>query len=120
VERAGTRRGLQRVAALARELGVERILVGLPLSLSGGDSAQTAETRAFAARLERVAGLPVELRDERFTTRLAQQAGGRAEEDSRAAAILLEEWLSARSAMKGGQSRPGEDCSGGSRPPLTP
>ena len=53
VLRPGTRKGLQRIAALARELGAERVVVGLPLSLSGGDSAQTTETRAFADRLGR-------------------------------------------------------------------
>jgi putative Holliday junction resolvase len=66
------------------------------LSLSGGDSAQTAETRAFAAKLEEQVSVPVELYDERFTTKLAQQTGGTAAEDSRAAAHLLESWLAAR------------------------
>jgi putative Holliday junction resolvase len=89
----GTRRGLVRLRALVRELGVERVVVGLPLSLSGGDSAQTAETREFVARLERELSVPVELHDERFTTRLAQRTGGRGSEDSRAAAHLLESWL---------------------------
>jgi putative Holliday junction resolvase len=93
VLRPGTRKGMQRIAALARELGAERVLVGLPLSLSGGDSAQTAETRAFADRLAGVLDMPVELYDERFTTRLAQRSPGSAAEDSRAAAVLLESWL---------------------------
>ncbi len=91
-----SRRGLGRLRALASELDVERVVVGLPLSLSGGDSAQTAETRAFAALLERELRLPVELYDERFTTVLAERAGGRADEDSRAAAHLLEGWLAAQ------------------------
>jgi putative Holliday junction resolvase len=94
VLRPATRRGLQRVAALVGELGAERVVIGLPVSLSGADSAQTAETRAFAERLERVVRVPVELYDERFTTRLAERAGGNAALDSRAAAVLLEEWLS--------------------------
>ncbi|MGH2866432.1 MAG: Holliday junction resolvase RuvX [Solirubrobacteraceae bacterium] len=88
-----TRRGIGRLRALVTELGAERVLVGLPLSLSGGDSAQTVEARAFAARLEQTLSVPVELYDERFTTRLAERAGGRASEDSRAAAHLLESWL---------------------------
>jgi putative holliday junction resolvase len=88
-----TRRGMGRLRALVTELGAERVLVGLPLSLSGGDSAQTEETRAFAARLEQTLSIPVELYDERFTTRLAERTGGRASEDSRAAAHLLESWL---------------------------
>jgi putative Holliday junction resolvase len=92
----GTKRGLARLRALASELGVERVVVGLPLSLSGGDSAQTKETRAFAALLARELAVPIELYDERFTTRLAERAGGRASEDSRAAAHLLESWLGAR------------------------
>ncbi len=76
------------------ESGAERVVIGLPLSLSGGDSAQTAETRAFAERLEGAVRVPVELYDERFTTRLAGRAGGSASLDSRAAAVLLDEWLS--------------------------
>jgi putative pre-16S rRNA nuclease len=93
VLRPGTRKGFGRVLALVRELGAERIVVGLPLSLSGADSAQTTETRAFAERLQRAVQVPVELYDERFTTSLAGQAGGSASLDSRAAAVLLDEWL---------------------------
>ncbi len=40
--------------------------------------------------------VPVELYDERLTTRLAARTGGRASEDSRAAAHLLEGWLAAQ------------------------
>ncbi len=94
----GGRKGMGRILALVRELEAERVLVGLPLSLSGGDSAQTREARAFASVLEqRLEGVPVELYDERFTTVLAQRDGGgagaRASEDSRAAAHLLSSWL---------------------------
>ncbi len=91
-----SRRGLGRLRALVAELGAELVVVGLPLSLAGGDSAQTAETRAFAAQLERLLPVPVRLYDERFTTRLAERSGGRASEDSRAAAHLLESWLARR------------------------
>jgi putative Holliday junction resolvase len=87
------RKGLRRVAALAEELGAERIVVGLPLSLSGSDSDQTRETRAFAEALQAIVRVPVELYDERFTTRLAAQRAGSASLDSRAAAVLLDEWL---------------------------
>ena len=92
-----SRRGIARLRALVARLGAEHVVVGLPVSLSGADSAQTKETRAFAARLAEALPVPVELYDERFTTRLAQRTGGRASEDSRAAAHLLEGWLAARS-----------------------
>ena len=99
-----SRRGLARLRTLVRELAADRVVVGLPLSLSGRDSAQTAETREFAARLEREVPVPVELYDERFTTRLAEQTGGRAAEDSRAAAHLLESWLASQPAGREGEA----------------
>jgi len=101
VLRPATRRGLDRVAELVANHKAERVVVGLPLSLSGADSAQTTETRAWAARLADAVPVPVELYDERFTTRLAGRAGGTASsEDSRAAAVLLDGWL-ARFARSG-------------------
>ena len=102
--RPGTRKGLARIGDLVRELGAERVVVGLPLSLSGADSAQTAETRAFAAQLAGRLTVPVELYDERFTTLLASRDPGDpvASEDSRAAAHLLEGWLATRTTREAG------------------
>ncbi len=95
IARVATRAGIGRVAALVRERAVERIVVGLPLSLAGSETSQTAETRAFAERLRaRLPDVPVELYDERLTTRLAARDPSRnASEDSRAAAHLLQSWL---------------------------
>jgi putative Holliday junction resolvase len=100
----GTRRGLAKIEELVREREVELVVVGLPLSLRGGDSEQTRETRAFARALSLRLGerVPVELHDERFTTRMAQRESldrqpATAAEDSRAAAHMLESWLTARS-----------------------
>ena len=98
VERPGTRRGMARLVGLVREHGVAQVVVGLPLGLSGADTDQTREARDFAARLaERLGGrVPVDLYDERFTTKIAARSGGDATaEDSRAAAVLLEDWLAA-------------------------
>jgi putative holliday junction resolvase len=101
IERPGTRKGLVRVADVAREREVARIVVGLPIGLSGRDTDQTRETREWADRLrERVKPIPVELYDERFTTAIAAKSGDtRTSEDSRAAAVLLEDWL----ALHGGE-----------------
>lgn len=94
VLRPTTRKGFARVVDLVRDREAQRVVVGLPLTLAGGDSAQTAEARAFAARLQDAVGVPVELYDERFTTAIAQRTGGTgASEDSRAAAVLLDDWL---------------------------
>jgi putative holliday junction resolvase len=94
--RAGTRAGIGALAALVAEREVEAVVVGLPLSLRGGETAQTAETRRFASRLAARLGdgVPVVLHDERLTTRLARRDPSQsASEDSRAAAHLLEDWL---------------------------
>jgi putative pre-16S rRNA nuclease len=96
VLRPGTKKGLQRLREVVGELGADRVVVGLPVSLSGADSAQTTEVRQFADRLQDALDVPVELYDERFTTSLAQQTGGTASLDSRAAAVLLDEWLRVR------------------------
>ena len=97
----GSRRGLRALAQLVADREVERVVVGLPLSLRGTDTDQTRETREFARRLAlRLGdGIPVEMHDERFTTRMAQgmQGSFTESEDSRAAALLLESWLTTRS-----------------------
>jgi putative Holliday junction resolvase len=94
IERPDSGEGLRRIAELVSEREVEAVVVGLPLTLSGGESDQTGQAREFAARVAAVvAPVPVRLHDERLTTAQAQRTGGRADEHSRAAAHLLEAWL---------------------------
>jgi putative Holliday junction resolvase len=93
-----SKRGRARLRELVAELGAGRVVVGLPLTLTGGDSDQTREARDFAAELRRTLPVDVELYDERFTTKIAARAGGSAGEDSWAAAHLLEDWLAARAS----------------------
>jgi putative Holliday junction resolvase len=104
VLRPATRKGLARIDDLVREREVGRVVVGLPLSLSGTDSAQTEETRAWAALLAERLTVPVELYDERFTTLIASRDPGdpAASEDSRAAAHLLSGWLAAHGSREAG------------------
>ncbi len=99
----GTRRGMAALVALVGTREVDTVVVGLPLTLRGGDSDQTLEARAFAARLAtRLPEVPVELYDERLTTRMAQRdPDPRTSEDSRAAAHLLEGWLARRHPSAG-------------------
>jgi putative Holliday junction resolvase len=98
IRRPLSRRGMSALKALVSARGVERVIVGLPLSLRGSDTMQTQETRVFVQRLSRELGdsVPVEMLDERFTTRMAQRIENPlTSEDSRAAAHLLEGWLTA-------------------------
>jgi len=94
VERAASEPGIARVVELARGENVERIVVGMPVTLRGERGAQAEETERFVERLRAATELPVESFDERFTTSLAASApSSRAPEDARAAAHLLESYL---------------------------
>lgn len=94
-----------RVDALLAEWRPQALVVGLPLTLDGGEQAITRGARAFADALARRSGLPVHLVDERHTSQeaarrfAAQRAAGAARRrdaaniDSLAAAVILEGWL---------------------------
>jgi putative holliday junction resolvase len=84
------------VAALVREREVERVVVGLPVHLSGEEGTQAALARAFAEELGEVIEIPVDTYDERLTSRMAdlsRREGAGASRDSIAAAHLLEAYL---------------------------
>jgi putative holliday junction resolvase len=105
VEAASSEEGLARLAELARAEGVERVVVGLPVTLRGERGAQAEETDRFVELLREALDLPIESFDERFTTKLAQASEierGRAKrppaEDAVAAAHLLESYLTWKSA----------------------
>jgi len=99
---------LRAVVLAAREVGAERVVVGLPRSL-GGDLGRAAHaTLAEVETLRRLAGpgLPVETHDERLTTVMAEQAlaatgrkrgrrRARRAVDDAAAAVMLQGWLDA-------------------------
>ena len=96
VERPESPAGLEALAALVDETEAELVLVGLPLTMSGEEGEQAAAARAFADRLADLLEVPVDLYDERLTTKMADRTGGGADQDSVAAAHLLESWLMAR------------------------
>ena len=97
----GTRALLDALPALVASEGVDEVIVGLPLTLAGGDSPQTAATRAFVARLRERLDVPVTTRDERLSTReAARYTPPRRRRDgaldSAAAALLLQAVLDSR------------------------
>ncbi len=71
VERAGTDAGLARLEQLVRDEEVERVVVGLPLTLRGEVGEQARATEVFLELLRTRLDVPVETYDERFTTKLA-------------------------------------------------
>ncbi len=71
--RTNRRRDLARLRELARKHSVRRIVVGLPLHLDGTPSEMSEETKAFAARVQKALGIPVDMMDERLSSWLAEQ-----------------------------------------------
>ena len=90
VERAASEECMEELAELVRAEEVERVVVGLPLTLRGERGSQAEETERFAAALQAILDVPVERFDERFTTTLAGPGAG---VDARAAAHLLTSYL---------------------------
>jgi putative holliday junction resolvase len=91
------------VAELVDQYGVERVVVGLPLHLSGEEGSQAALARTFCGELEAVLDVPVEAYDERLTTRMAEASkrqGAAAPADSLAAAHLLQAYLAGQAAIE--------------------
>jgi putative Holliday junction resolvase len=84
------------VAELVRERSVGVVVVGLPIGLSGTEGAQAGDARRFRDQVANLVDVPVVTHDERLTTKLAQRtarAGASADEDSIAAAHILESFL---------------------------
>ena len=101
-----TQAGLDAIADLVAEFGVEVVVVGLPLTLAGRTGSQAQVSLEFAKRLGERLPVPVKTYDERFTSRQARgtiarqrEVGARTRsgEDSIAAAHLLTAYLDAQS-----------------------
>lgn len=91
--------------ALRRAWQPDTLIVGLPLTLDGGEQPASRNARRFAAQLQQRYALPVVLVDERHSSQEAAQrfAAGRkaglkrkrdaASIDAEAAAVIVERWL---------------------------
>ena len=63
-----------RIEELAKECGVEKIVLGRPKHMNGTEGVRVELTEEFKANLERRTGLPVVFWDERLTTVAADKA----------------------------------------------
>ena len=103
--RRNPREDLRSLARLARRFGVAGIVVGNPLHLSGEAGSRAEKTQAFAHELGELTGLPIQMWDERLTTREAHQIlyeAGHDRQDHRrvvdqvAATLILQSFLDGR------------------------
>jgi len=120
LRRAHPRHDADSLRVLARDHGVDELVVGLPLEADGSEGPQALATRVWAAGVEPLLGLAVAWRDERYSSQDAEarlgsprrgRSGGapspaalrayRARVDREAAALILAAELAARSALGG-------------------
>lgn len=112
IEEYNAQRRLEKVAAKARELNAEIVVVGLPRNMNGSEGDRALTCRAFAESLKELLGdsVKVDLCDERATTQLAHtylsiaDVKGRKRKktvDAVAAVIILEDYLALRKNKNG-------------------
>lgn len=119
IESRGRKRDLAALRALVRQRSIARVVVGVPLHMSGRRGPEAEAAIGFAADLARATGVPVDTLDERWTSLEAErmlratERGRRAVKaragavDESAAAILLRTYLD----LQSGEAR---------RPPKAP
>jgi putative pre-16S rRNA nuclease len=102
--RAGKRPPLAKLESIGRDLHVEHVVVGLPLSLRGEENAWCAEVRDVGQRLAARLGVDVSFVDERLTSVRAektlrsmglpkQRRERKGHVDAAAAQLILQAWL---------------------------
>lgn len=113
IMRRGPKADSIRVDTLVKERGVTRVIAGLPLTLKGEQGIQSGKVQEFVDVLKRRLKVPVEMWDERLSTREAERtliaadmSRSRRKEiiDQMAAVLILQTYLDARSQSRGGSS----------------
>lgn len=107
IDRRGGRRDLAEIEGICRELGAERLIIGLPLDEAGGRGPAAKKIEAFTKRLEdhlcrAGLGVEIEMWDERYSTSEAEarlisfdvsRKKRRRVIDKMAAVVVLENYL---------------------------
>lgn len=105
IVRRGPKADSMRVDALVKERDVSRVIAGLPLTLRGESGRQSEKVMEFVNTLKRRLKVPVEMWDERLSTREAERtliaadlSRARRKEviDQMAAVLILQTYLDAQ------------------------
>lgn len=98
------RRTCSRIKELARENGIDLIVIGLPLNMDGTEGERAQKSRAFGAMIERRTGIRTVFQDERLTTVAADEIlddlgidhrERKKHIDAIAASIILQDYINA-------------------------
>jgi len=109
IKRLNEASDIQNIVNLVNENKAGRLIVGLPLSLSGEAGMQAQKVKDFAEKLVSVLSIPLQMVDERFSTVTAheymRQTGNKKDrfkkkDDAVAAAVILQSYLDEASAKR--------------------
>jgi len=102
IDRSDESRDIKAITDIISRQQVTRIVVGLPRSMNGSLGEQAEKVKAFIQKLCEHTKIPVEYRDERLTTVMAERlrraaeskkARRKARDDAQAAALILQGYL---------------------------
>lgn len=105
IKAAGFKSAAGEVAARAKELGAELIVVGNPVNMDGTEGERSLKCRDFASYVSELSGIPSVMYDERLTTVSAHRyltSSGldgrkhRQHVDELSAQLILEDYLAVR------------------------
>lgn len=98
-----------RIAQIIQEEEGEKVIIGLPLNMSGEETQKTQEVKAFAQKLKEVISLEIDFWDEGLSTVKAHQifhkqkkkpSQNKGKVDALAAQIILQEYLDAHPHLR--------------------
>ena len=107
LDRKSGEQDLDSIIDLVTKHDVGLIVAGLPRTLNGVIGPQAEKVQAFVEKLKQQTDVPIDFRDERFTTvdaqRLMREAAtkkkkGKMHDDAAAAAVLLQSYLDEKAA----------------------
>ena len=96
---------VQKIIALATERNVQMFVVGLPKNMDGSEGFRAQACKEFAAKLQALSTLPVDMYDERLTTVSAHNALNmtntrgkkrKAVVDAVSAVMILDDYIASR------------------------
>jgi putative holliday junction resolvase len=111
--RSSFQEDVAQLAEIITDRALEILILGLPYTMDGKLGSQAKQVQKFARRITAAIDLPIEYVDERLTSYAAEQmmmaanisvSQNKAMIDRIAAAVILQQWLDARSDQANKQS----------------
>ena len=82
----------QLASTIASE-NIGRAVIGLPIAMDGSETENTKRVRTFVDALQKHTDVPIELLDERLSSKQADAMGGDASRDEKAAMVILQSYI---------------------------